>query len=69
MLSEPGDPWVLLSFSTTLQGQATAIPPILEAVATMPVRVLLTLADVLPTETFEVPPNVRWSATSLTTWS
>jgi MGT family glycosyltransferase len=59
MLAEPGDPWVLLSLSTTLQGQATAIPPILDALATMPVRVLLTLADVLPIDTFELPPNVR----------
>jgi UDP:flavonoid glycosyltransferase YjiC (YdhE family) len=59
MLAESGDPWVLLSLSTTLQGQATAIPPILDALATMPVRVLLTLADVLPTDAFDVPPNVR----------
>jgi UDP:flavonoid glycosyltransferase YjiC (YdhE family) len=59
MLAEPGDPWVLLSLSTTLQGQATAIPPILNALAAMPVRALLTLADVLPTDAFDVPPNVR----------
>ncbi|MGH9096696.1 MAG: glycosyltransferase, partial [Acidimicrobiales bacterium] len=59
MLAEPGDPWVLLSLSTTFQGQATAIPPILDALAVMPVRVLLTLADVLPTDVFELPPNVR----------
>lgn len=59
MLDQPGDPWVLLSFSTTLQGQATAIPPILDALATMPVRVLLTLADVLPRDAFDVPSNVR----------
>ncbi len=53
-----GDPWVLLSLGTTLQGQAKAIPPILDALATMSVRVVLTLADVLPTEAFSVPPNV-----------
>ena len=58
MLVERGDPWVLVSLSTTLQGQAKAIPPILDALATMPVRVVLTLADVLPTEAFSVPPNV-----------
>ncbi len=59
MLAEPGDPWVLLSLSTTVQGQAVAIPPMLDALAPMPVRVLLTLADVLPTDAFELPPNVR----------
>lgn len=33
-----GDPWVLLSLGTTLQGQAKAIPPILDALATMSVQ-------------------------------
>lgn len=59
MLAEPGDPWVLLSLSTTLQGQADSIPPILDAMARLPVRVLLTLADVLPADVFDLPPNVR----------
>ena len=44
LLAGPGDPWVLLSLSTTLQGQAAALPPMLDAVARLPVRVLLTLA-------------------------
>jgi UDP:flavonoid glycosyltransferase YjiC (YdhE family) len=46
-LAEPGDPWVLLSLSTTLQGQASALPAMLEAVGALPARVLLTLGGVL----------------------
>ena len=45
LLAEPGDPWVLLSLSTTLQGQAAALPRMLDAVAALPVRVLLTLGE------------------------
>jgi MGT family glycosyltransferase len=58
LLSEPGDPWVLLSLSTTLQGQAAALPRILDAVATLPIRVLLTLGGALPTSAVAAPPNV-----------
>jgi hypothetical protein len=43
LLAEPGRPWVLLSLSTTVQGQAATLPRILDAVAALPVRVLLTL--------------------------
>jgi UDP:flavonoid glycosyltransferase YjiC (YdhE family) len=57
-LAEPGDPWALLSLSTTTQRQEAALPGILDAVARLPVRVLLTLADVLPAEAVEAPPNV-----------
>jgi hypothetical protein len=35
LLAEPGDPWVLLSLSTTLQGQAAALPRLLDAVAAL----------------------------------
>jgi UDP:flavonoid glycosyltransferase YjiC (YdhE family) len=49
LLAQPDDPWVLLSLSTTLQGQAAAIPRMLDAVATLPVRVLLTLGGAVPT--------------------
>jgi UDP:flavonoid glycosyltransferase YjiC (YdhE family) len=58
LLAEPGDPWVLLSLSTTLQGQAAALPPMLDAVAALPVRVLLTLGGALPASAVDPPPNV-----------
>jgi UDP:flavonoid glycosyltransferase YjiC (YdhE family) len=58
LLAEPGDPWVLLSLSTTLQGQAAALPPTLDAVTGMPVRVLLTLGGALPASAVDPPPNV-----------
>jgi UDP:flavonoid glycosyltransferase YjiC (YdhE family) len=58
LLAGPGDPWVLLSLSTTLQGQAAALPRMLDAVATLPVRVLLTLGGVLPASAVDAPPNV-----------
>ena len=58
LLATPGDPWVLISLSTTLQRQATALPAILEAVAAMPVRVLLTLGGVLPASAIAAPANV-----------
>jgi UDP:flavonoid glycosyltransferase YjiC (YdhE family) len=58
LLAGPGDPWVLLSLSTTLQGQAAALPPMLDAVAAMPIRVLLTLGGALPANAVEPPPNV-----------
>jgi UDP:flavonoid glycosyltransferase YjiC (YdhE family) len=54
----PGDPWVLLSLSTTLQGQTAALPQMLQAVAALPVRVLLTLGGVLSPDVVEVPSNV-----------
>ena len=58
LLAEPGDPWVLLSLSTTLQGQATALPPMLDAVAGLPIRVLLTLGGAWPASAVDPPPNV-----------
>ena len=57
-LAEPGDPWVLLSLSTTLQGQAGALAAMFEAVAALPVRVLLTLGGVLQSNSVDAPPNV-----------
>ena len=47
LLSAPGDPWVLLTLSTTLQGQSEALPGLLNELASLPVRVLLTLGGVL----------------------
>ena len=57
-LAEPGKPWVLLSLGTTLQDQAGALPRILEGVSRLPIRVLLTLGDVLPPSAIKPPPNV-----------
>ena len=58
LLTSPGDPWVLLSLSTTRQGQAEALPRMLAATASLPVRVLLTLGGVLPADAVDAPPNV-----------
>jgi len=58
MLTGPGDPWVLLSLSTTLQRQTEALPAMLAAVASLPVRVLLTLGGVLAADAVSAPPNV-----------
>lgn len=58
LLTRPGDPWVLLSLSTTLQHQTEALPTILAAVAGLPVRVLLTLGGVVPVDAVAAPPNV-----------
>lgn len=58
MIDEPGDPWVLLSMSSTLQGQAEALPGILAALKPLRVRALLTLGGVLPVDAVAAPPNV-----------
>jgi UDP:flavonoid glycosyltransferase YjiC (YdhE family) len=58
MINGPGDPWVLLSLSTTLQRQTDALPAMLEAVEALPVRVLLTLGGVVPTSAVHAPRNV-----------
>ncbi|MDQ1660712.1 MAG: hypothetical protein QOJ68_692 [Blastococcus sp.] len=57
-LTEPGNPWVLLTLSTTLQGQADALPGLLGALASSPVRVLLTLGGVLRPDEVPAPDNV-----------
>jgi UDP:flavonoid glycosyltransferase YjiC (YdhE family) len=59
VLAEPGDPWILMSLSTTLQGQREALPGLLSPLARMPVRVLLTLGGVLPSESVAAPANVQ----------
>ncbi len=58
LLTEPGDPWVLLSLGTTQQRQLAALPIILDAVAALPVRVLLTLGGVLQPTSVAAPSNV-----------
>jgi UDP:flavonoid glycosyltransferase YjiC (YdhE family) len=58
LLDRPGNPWVLISLSTTQQGQAAVLPMMLEAVGSLPVRGLLTLGGVLPPESVRTPANV-----------
>jgi MGT family glycosyltransferase len=58
VLAEPGDPWVLLSLSTTLQGQTETLPTLIDALGSLPVRGLLTLGDVLPVDSISAPANV-----------
>ena len=61
----PAEPWsrrgdapvLLLSFSTTLMQQADALPPILQALAPLPVQGVLTLGGVLAPEAIDVPAN------------
>jgi UDP:flavonoid glycosyltransferase YjiC (YdhE family) len=57
-LGEPGAPWVLVSLSSTPMGQEKALVPILEALGPLPVRALLTLADVLAPADVPAPANV-----------
>jgi UDP:flavonoid glycosyltransferase YjiC (YdhE family) len=57
-LAEPGDPWVLLSLSTTLQGQAEVLPRLVGALGALPVRVLVTLGGVLAPDSVAVPDSV-----------
>ena len=49
---------MLLSLSTTLQGQAEALPGLLAALRSLPVRVLLTLGGVLAPDAVPAPDNV-----------
>jgi hypothetical protein len=58
MFAQPGDPWVLLSLSTTLQGQTEALPAMLAAVESLPVRVLLTLGGAVSTDAVVAATNV-----------
>jgi len=51
-------PLVLVSLSSTLQGQDRALPPIMEALRELPVRGLLTLGKVKVNAELIVPPNV-----------
>lgn len=51
-------PLVLVSLSSTLQGQDRALPPILEAIDDLPVRALLTLGNVNIKTELSLPRNV-----------
>ena len=48
---------VASSSSTTLQGQATTLPMLLAALESLPVRVLLALGGVVPTDSVVASPN------------
>lgn len=57
-LASRGDPWVLLSMSTTTQrGQAAALQAILDVLATLPVRLLVTLGGAVTAAELDAPPN------------
>ncbi len=58
MIARSGDPWVLLSLSTTLQRQQETLPAILAALESLPVRVMLTLGGAVRIETVVAPANV-----------
>jgi MGT family glycosyltransferase len=55
------DPLVLVSFSTTYMAQQDLAARVLEAVATLPVRVLLTTGPALGLDGVRIPDNVRVS--------
>jgi UDP:flavonoid glycosyltransferase YjiC (YdhE family) len=54
----PGDPWVLTSLSTTQQNQQAVLPVLLEQLAGLPARVLLTLGGAMDPEAVVAPANV-----------
>jgi MGT family glycosyltransferase len=58
-LTEPGDPWVLVTCSTDYQRDEALAVTAVEALRDEPVRVLLTLADAYDTVRLPPAPNVR----------
>ncbi len=54
-----GLPLVLVSLSTTYQQQADVVRRVVEALADLPVRALVTLGPALVGKQFTLPPNVR----------
>jgi UDP:flavonoid glycosyltransferase YjiC (YdhE family) len=58
LLASSDETWVLLSLSTTLMNQTRALGPMLEALGSLPVRVLLTLGGAVDREDVAVPHNV-----------
>ena len=51
-------PWLLLSMSTTNQGQSAVLPGLLDALSRLPVHVLLTLGGAVDPGSVEAPANV-----------
>ena len=58
-LDEPGDPWVLVTCSTDYQGDEQLAEVAAEALADLPVRVLLTMADAYDSARVRTAGNVR----------
>ncbi|MDP9283182.1 MAG: hypothetical protein M3P38_13895 [Chloroflexota bacterium] len=59
-LSEPGDPWVLVSLSTVAQADLAIVDVALAALRSYPVRVLVTLGvGRSPEDLADLPPNAR----------
>jgi MGT family glycosyltransferase len=56
---EDGRPLVLVSLSTLDQGQGTVMLRVIESLASLPVRGLVTLGPALDPAQFKAPPNVR----------
>jgi len=52
-------PLILVSFSTTAQGQAPALQRVIDAASGLPLRLLVTLGPALAGQDFVVPDNVR----------
>lgn len=57
--TQSDDPLVLLSFSTTYQNQAQAIQAVMDALGTLPLRLLVTLGPALEQARFRTPANTR----------
>lgn len=55
----PSAPLVLVSLSTTCQGQEQALPTLLEALGSLAVEAVLTLGGVVPPERVAAPENVE----------
>jgi MGT family glycosyltransferase len=56
------DPLVVVSFSTSYMNQSDMVQRVLDAVASLPVRVLLTAGPALDTGTLRIPANTRVEA-------
>ena len=52
-------PWVLVSLSTLPQGQGPVMRNVLEAIARLPIRAVITLGPTLTQESFDTPANVQ----------
>lgn len=58
------DPLLVVSFSTTYQNQVALLQRVIDAMAGLPVRVLVTLGPTLAPERFRAPPNVLLTASA-----
>jgi UDP:flavonoid glycosyltransferase YjiC (YdhE family) len=59
-LSEPGDPWVLVSISSQVQDDVSVAQAAMRALADKPVRAVVTLGPAhRPEEITDIPPNVH----------